>query len=145
ALVLIRPVTGPYQITLSGIPAEPFSLSASIANLTGKALDPLVTSGEFSGNLGPTGIETFNFTLQVPQREADTAQICVAPPAGLIGWWPGDGNSSDIAGGHAGTLLGGTIFVQGMVGGAFSFNGVDGYIQTSAAQVDTAAITYEAW
>src|SRR5438034_1215433 len=73
------------------------------------------------------------------------AQTCVAPSPGLIGWWPGDSNSSDIAGGHPGTLQGGTIFVPGMVAGAFSFNGVDGYIQTFAAQADTAALTYEAW
>ena len=23
---------------------------------------------------------------------------CVAPPAGLVSWWPGDGNALDIAG-----------------------------------------------
>jgi len=50
---------------------------------------------------------------------------CVQPPAGLIDWWTADGNIYDIVGGHHGTLVGGTTFVPGMVGQAFSFDGVD--------------------
>ncbi len=38
------------------------------------------------------------------------AQDCVEPPAGLIAWWPGEGNAKDIAGGHDGLILGGMGF-----------------------------------
>jgi hypothetical protein len=58
-----------------------------------------------------------------------TAQDCVEPPTGLISWWPGDGNTDDVFAGHDGTILGGMGFEPGMVGDAFSADGVDDYIQ----------------
>ena len=51
------------------------------------------------------------------------AQDCVEPPAGLVSWWPGDGNADDIGSGFDGTLVGGVGFVPGFVGEAFNFNG----------------------
>lgn len=47
----------------------------------------------------------------------------LAPPQGLVSWWPGDGNANDIWGGHDGILLNGTGFAEGMVGQAFCMNG----------------------
>ena len=54
------------------------------------------------------------------------AQDCVEPPAGLISWWPGDGNADDIIGGHDGTPVNGAGFAPGFVAEAFSFDGVGG-------------------
>ena len=51
------------------------------------------------------------------------AQTCVAPPSGLVSWWPGDGNFDDIADANAGSDAGGTTFTTGKVGQAFNFNG----------------------
>jgi len=56
------------------------------------------------------------------------AQTCVPPPSGLVAWWPGDGNTNDIAGGRDGQLVGSAMFAPGMVDGAFSFDG-DGWIE----------------
>jgi hypothetical protein len=53
---------------------------------------------------------------------------CVTPPAGLVAWWPGEGNADDIAGTNNGTLEGGVTFTNGEVGQAFSFDGVSGFI-----------------
>ena len=53
------------------------------------------------------------------------AQDCVEPPPGLVSWWPGDGNTDDIVGGHHGAILGGLGFAPGMVGDAFSLDSVD--------------------
>jgi hypothetical protein len=58
-----------------------------------------------------------------------TAQDCVEPPAGLISWWPGDGSADDVFAGHDGLILGGMGFEPGMVGDAFSADGVDDSIQ----------------
>ncbi len=38
------------------------------------------------------------------------AQSCAPPPAGLIAWWPGDGNAQDIVGSNDGTLVNGATF-----------------------------------
>jgi len=59
------------------------------------------------------------------------AQTCIQPPAGLVAWWPGDGNANDIIGGNDGTLQNGATFVSGKVGQAFSFDGVDDHISGS--------------
>jgi uncharacterized repeat protein (TIGR01451 family) len=50
---------------------------------------------------------------------------CVPPPPDLVSWWPGDGNANDIGDGNDGTPQNGATFAPGMVGQAFSFDGVD--------------------
>ena len=32
------------------------------------------------------------------------AQNCVAPPLGLVSWWPGNGDANDLVGGNPGTI-----------------------------------------
>lgn len=56
------------------------------------------------------------------------AQECVRPPAGLVSWWPGDGNADDIQGGNDGVLMNGAGFAPGMVGQAFRLDGVDDHV-----------------
>ena len=52
--------------------------------------------------------------------------LCVAPPPGLVSWWPGDTDARDIQDGNAGRFIGfARAGVSGHVGGAFSFNGLD--------------------
>jgi hypothetical protein len=53
---------------------------------------------------------------------------CVVPPSGLISWWPGEGNALDIQGSNHGTLQNGATFAPGLVGQAFSLDGVDDHI-----------------
>src|SRR4029077_10656514 len=48
---------------------------------------------------------------------------CVAAPAGLVGWWTGDGNTVDIAGNNSATLQNGATYGNGEVGQALSFAG----------------------
>jgi hypothetical protein len=50
------------------------------------------------------------------------APQCVSPPGGLIAWWPGDGDATDIAGHHNGTLQNGASFGTGEVGQTFQFD-----------------------
>ncbi len=54
---------------------------------------------------------------------------CVPPPPGLVGWWPGQGNATDIVGGNNGVLENGVTFTNGMVGESFLFNGSSSYVQ----------------
>src|SRR5207244_4185334 len=42
------------------------------------------------------------------------------PSSGLVGWWRGEGNASDSADSHYGTLEGGMGFSSGVIGQAFS-------------------------
>jgi hypothetical protein len=75
------------------------------------------------------------------------AQTCVQPPAGLVSWWPGDGNADDIQNGNDGTLQNGATFDSGFVGQAFRFTaslntGV--HIPSSASLNPADAITLDA-
>src|SRR2546425_9912450 len=57
------------------------------------------------------------------------AQNCVAPPPGLVSWWPGNGDANDLLGGNPGTIttqfLGQVLFSEGKVGTAFDFRGAN--------------------
>lgn len=77
----------------------------------------------------------------------NAAAACAQPPIGLVGWWSGDGNVNDIRGGNNGTLQGGATFAPGLVGQAFSFNGINQYvlIADNPALTPKDAITIEAW
>jgi hypothetical protein len=76
------------------------------------------------------------------------AQTCTVPPPGLIGWWAGDGNTTDLTGGGDGTFVGTASFMSGKVGQAFSFDGNTGnYVQVpSRPTLQLAgALTIDAW
>jgi len=72
---------------------------------------------------------------------------CTGVPAGLISWWPGDGSAKDLTALNNGTLMNGVQFVEGKVGQAIQFDGVDDYIEIannpSLNPINT--ITVEAW
>jgi concanavalin A-like lectin/glucanase superfamily protein/Big-like domain-containing protein len=77
-----------------------------------------------------------------------TGLPCTPAPSGLVSWWPGEGNASDIVGSNRGTLLGGVTFGTGEVGQAFVTNGIDGYLDAGNApslHVSSGDFTAEAW
>lgn len=70
---------------------------------------------------------------------------CVQPPSGMVSWWPGDGNATDIQGANNGTLQGGATFGVGEVQQAFSFPSA-GSVNIPYSSVPTpAGITVDAW
>ena len=75
------------------------------------------------------------------------AQDCVEPPGGLVSWWPGDGNADDVFAGHNGTILGGMGFAPGMVGDAFSVDGIDDGVEVpnTGGVFDVTRFTATAW
>jgi hypothetical protein len=76
-------------------------------------------------------------------------QGCVPAPAGLVGWWPGDGHTSDLSGsGLDGVVVGsGVTYAPGLVGPAFQFNNENGRVLVPySPDLDSAlALTIEAW
>ncbi|MDP6716860.1 MAG: hypothetical protein QF368_19835, partial [SAR202 cluster bacterium] len=68
---------------------------------------------------------------------------------GLVAYWPADGNADDVVGGNHGTLRDGASFGDGVVGQAFSFDGVDDYVEIPATanltQEGTTSLTVAAW
>jgi hypothetical protein len=72
---------------------------------------------------------------------------CVSPPAGLVGWWQGEGNAADIADANNGTLHNGVGFASGKVGQVFVFNGTSSYVEVpdSPSLRLTNELTIEFW
>ena len=78
---------------------------------------------------------------------AGKCRTCTPPPANMVSWWPGDENANDIQGNNNGTLQNGATFAAGKVGQAFSFDGVDDFVEVPNAPDlnPTNQITIDAW
>jgi len=73
--------------------------------------------------------------------------VCPAPGSGLVAWYPGEGNADDAQAGNDATLQAGAGFDDGIIGQAFSLDGVDDFVSApSTAAVDpTSAGSQSAW
>ncbi len=69
---------------------------------------------------------------------------CVSPPAGLTGWWAGDGTPNDLVGTNNGVLAGGAAYATGKSGMAFSLNGSSAYVDLGRVSPGT-KWSLEAW
>ena len=115
--------------TFTGSPGDTSGIELAIGSVRH---DPAPTGffQHFAGIIDE--VEIFNRALSAAEIRAifDAGSsgkrklTAIEPPAGMVSWWPGDGNASDIVDGNHGTLSGGaTATADGMVGRAFSFDG----------------------
>lgn len=73
-------------------------------------------------------------------------QECVEPPAGLVGWWAGNGDATDSAGGNDGVLLGDATFAPAVVDQGFKLDGVDDAVEIPrSAALEPPTVSVEAW
>ncbi len=73
------------------------------------------------------------------------AQVCVAPPGGLVSWWPGDGDAKDSIGDNNPSAQSGVSFVTGKVGHGITLAS-DGFIDIpDNSNLQLQAFTIDAW
>ncbi len=118
--------------------SQPLSLHGPPAN-PGQPGDPGPPSQP--GTPGDTG---------PPDDPGQPSLFCIAPPSGLVNWWPGDGDATDIVGGINGMLQNGATFAAGKVDQAFSLDGVDDYVGAGTFASfsfieNTGQFTIDAW
>ena len=81
-------------------------------------------------------------------RLVEITRPCVAPPAGLVAWWPGDESARDVVGNHHGTLVGGARSAPGIVDSGFLLDGVDDHVgvaSSSGVPLGSSPRTLMAW
>ena len=74
---------------------------------------------------------------------------CASASSGLVSWWPGEGNATDIIGTNNGTVQGASNYLLGRVGQGFDMNGVSGAVRIPASPSLNVGLsggmTVEAW
>ena len=121
--------------------------SGLLAYYTFDGLDSNGVALDQSGN-GHTGAMTNGAVLassDAPINAGGDSQYCEAQPAGLVGWWKGEGDVSDTIGGINGTFQGGSGYVGGKVGEGFLFDGTRWVQIPSNPNQDPAQITLGGW
>ena len=84
----------------------------------------------------------------LPMNSGNMSPMIMQAPSGMVGWWKAEGNPNDSSGGnHNGTAYGGASCVPGWNGQAFSFDGLNDYIQVQddPALRMSSALTIELW
>jgi hypothetical protein len=147
--------TAIFSVTASGVPTPAYRWlfnGVSLAEggqFTGTATPTLSVANVQSANVGNYSVVVANVAGAVTSSVAvlTLPGSCLAPPSGLVGWWPGDGSAGDIVGSHNGTLQGGaSANAAGLVGGAFSFDGTNGYVSIAdSSTFHLSTLTVEAW
>ncbi len=78
--------------------------------------------------------------------ESTDEQACVAPPAGMVSWWPGDDSANDIQGGNDGMLQGNIGFAPGKVLDGFTSTTPGGSADVgNPANLQLQNFTFDSW
>lgn len=141
---LVPGATQTFAAAVSGLGNQAVSWSTSGGSIT-------VTGSNTAIYTAPATPGAYTLTARSVQNGAavssatvNVALGCIAPPAGVVHWWPGDGNSRDIVGNADGVLVGGAGFAPGVVSQSLKFNGVDGYMRLGSVFPATSG-TVEFW
>lgn len=95
-----------------------------------------------------TGCESPTTIAEAPAfAVASTSAGCFIVPAGLVSWWPGDGNFDDVVGGNHIANLSGVTFDAGVVGQGFKYTGQNAqYMEVlPASNLHVPHFTVELW
>ena len=99
-----------------------------------------------AGNYSVTVSNTLDSAISSNATLTVYPPICVTSPAGLVSWWPGEGNALDSSGTNHGTLIGNVTNAAGRVGQAFSFDGNGDAVRVgNPVNLQLQDFTIEAW
>ena len=154
--ILIQPVnqsvvlgaSASFQVTVGGIAPFSYQWWYNGTNfLLGATNAFLNLSSVQITNLGNYSVTISNFTGSITSSLATLSVSCEPAPAGLIGWWPAEGNPFDVISGNNGTLTNGVTFSNGMAGQAFNFSGPNSGMSATinGLPAGNAPHTIEAW
>ncbi len=86
------------------------------------------------------------FLATVAAAHSAAAQVCVPPPSGIVGWWPGNGNANDAIAGNNGQLAGDATFAAAVVAQGFKLDGLGDYVEIpDSVALKPPQMSVEAW
>ena len=101
------------------------NLNTDVAWSSSSTAVAAVGSSGFASTLstGTTTIQASSGSITGSTTLSVSQPSCTTAPAGLVGWWTGDGNTVDIAGNNSGTLQSGATYGTGEVAQGLSLGG----------------------
>jgi len=148
----LRPRLTAYSDSGGSVTVAPMKLSYDLKDpvtLTPSAFPPsqfVGWAGDLSGTDNPVTV-TMDANKTIRARFSSIAAL----PAGMIAWWRGETDASDLIGGHDGAFFAGSaaappsITTSGKVGGAFDFNGNVHVRVPDSPALTPSEMTVEAW
>jgi hypothetical protein len=92
------------------------------------------------------GAAAFCLVILFTASQGAEGQTCVAPPSGLVGWWPGNGTAQDALAGNDGQLAGDATFAPAVVGQGFRLDGFGDFVEIpDSSALKPAQVSVEAW
>jgi hypothetical protein len=147
-----RPRLVAYSDAGGTVAATPTKLSYALGDnvqLTAAAIAPSVFvgwAGDLSGTANPATV-TMNASKTIRAKFASAVPL----PPGMVAFWRGETDASDLIGGHNGAFFSGTTVVgpsitpSGKVGKAFNFDGTVHVQVPDSAALKPPQVTLEAW
>jgi TonB family protein len=118
------------------------------ADLRGSNQERMYRAWQWQQNLGTAPRSTVPPTAPPALRRAAApaaAAGCVPQPSGLVAWWPGDGNPTDVVGGHNASTVTAVNYVPATVRNGFVF-GPQGHLDIPHyGDLENQRFTWIAW
>jgi hypothetical protein len=131
------------KVTATGTPAPGYQWYFNSAKISGATATTYTVNNVQPANAGGYKVVVTN---TIGTNTSDAAFICVQPPltnypsarvspAGMVDWWPGEGNANDIFGYYNAATRYGVSYVAGKIGQAFHFDGSTSYVDLELPEV----------
>ncbi len=139
-----------FRVGASGTPPLNYQWTFAGNDVPGATASTLTLTSAQTNEAGTYAVVVSNSVARVASSNALlTVKLpvsCTPAAAGLVSWWPGEGDATDIVSGNNGTVINSLVYAPGMVGEAFDHTLTNGaVIVPAASNLAVQSFTIECW